>query len=68
MDIHPEAAAAMSALAEGLAPGEPAPLGGGKATSGDVRRADDPHQLRARLLRMIVTNERSRKASDSPPR
>lgn len=65
MDIHPDAAATVSALAQPADASTSANLGSG---SSPERRVDDVH-LRARLLKMIISAEQSRKATpELPPR
>ena len=43
--------------------GEPAAVVGPQASGKSQRREDDAEQLKARLLRMIVANEQTRKAA-----
>ena len=43
--------------------GEPSAIAGGSNGAQQFRREDDAAQLKARLLRMIVANEETRKAA-----
>lgn len=67
MDIHPDAAA-MSAISPSAACESATSCGGSAPAPGVERRVDDGLHLRARLLKMILTQEQARKSSADSPR